>query len=186
METNHKHMREPMGQVEEVSKAQVPVADSRSQAGEDNSGKFFLRLVGVVVLIIALISIGATSCGKATQGTGTGSENHAGSSRGSDALEDDDSDSSSLYGSDDYSYDHSDRDYSSDNEGYQRVYDEDSGIYGVVGEDGDGLFAGEDFSMRVNEDGSSIATDGNGNWVMDSDGDGEVDSISIDDGDTWF
>lgn len=97
-------------------------------------------------------------------------------------------DSDSSDSADDYSHNYSNNDYSSDGDSeYDYLYDEDSGISGVYDtEDGDGLFAGDDFSMRLNEDGSSIATDGNGNWVVDSDGDGEVDAISIDGGDTWF
>lgn len=86
---------------------------------------------------------------------------------------------------DDYSYRGHSSDSGSQDDDYEHLHDEDSGIYGVVGEDGDGLFAGEDFGMRLNEDGSAIATDGNGNWVMDTDGDGEVDSISIDGGNSW-
>ena len=188
METSPKHMGGAPGQVEDVSKVQAPVADSPSQTGEDNSGKLFLKLIGVVVLIVAVGSIGATSCGTAAQTTEAKTESNSGSSRGGEALGDDDMDGSSSGDSDDHSYDYSDRDYSStdNNDEYQHVYDEDSGIYGVIGENGDGIFAGEDFSMRLNEDGSSIATDGNGNWVIDSDGDGEIDSVSIDGGDTWF
>ena len=187
-ETSPKHMGGAPEQVEGVSKVQAPVADSSLQAGEDNSGKFFLRLIGVVVLIVAVVSIGATSCGTAAQTSGTEEESYTGSSRGGETLGNDDTDGLSSGDSDDHSYDYSDRDYSStdDNDEYQHVYDEDSGIYGVIGEDGDGLFAGEDFGMRLNEDGSSIATDGNGNWVIDSDGDGEIDSVSIDGGNTWF
>lgn len=187
-ETSPKHMGGTSEQAEDVSKDQAPVADSSSQTGEDNSGKFFLELIGVVILIVAVVSIGATSCGTASHTTETETESYSGGSRGGETLGDDDSDGSSSGGSDDHSYGYSDRDYSStdDNDEYQHVYDEDSGIYGVIGEDGDGLFAGEDFGMRLNEDGSSIATDGNGNWVIDSDGDGEIDSVSIDGGNTWF
>lgn len=188
METSPKHMRETAEQVESVGKTQIPVTDSQAKARNDGSGRFFLKLVLVVVLIIAVFAIGATSCGTTTRTSEAGTEDRSGSSQDSKTVEDDDSSGSSSDSSDDYSYDYSDRDYSStdDDDEYQRVYDEDTGIYGVIGEDGDGIFAGENFGMRVNEDGSSIATDGNGNWVMDSDGDGEVDSISIDGGDTWF
>lgn len=76
---------------------------------------------------------------------------------------------------------------SSNDSDYDYLYDEDTGIYGVYdSEDGDGLFAGDDFAMHMNEDGTSIATDGKGNWVADTDGDGEADSISIDGGETWY
>lgn len=198
METTPKHMKEASEQVEDVDKSQAPVTDSPSMAQGDGSGKVFLRLVGMILVLIVVISIGATSCGTAARTTGTDSDAIGESTQNSDTPSDDDSDSSSADNSggysntrdysDDYSYDHSDRDYSStdDDDEYQRVYDEDSGIYGVIGEDGDGIFAGEDFGMRLNEDGSSIATDGNGNWVVDSDGDGEADSVSIDGGNTWL
>ena len=53
-------------------------------------------------------------------------------------------------------------------------------------EDGSGLFAGDDFAMRLNEDGTGVATDGKGNWVADTDGDGNPDSYSVDGGNTWF
>lgn len=70
---------------------------------------------------------------------------------------------------------------------YEHLYDEESGIYGVYdSENGDGLFAGDDFAMRLNDDGTGVATDGKGNWVADTDGDGEVDSISIDGGNSWI
>lgn len=105
----------------------------------------------------------------------SGSTSGTSSSTGLDSSDD----------ADDYSYGDRSSDNGSQDDGYEHLYDEDSGIYGVVGEDGDGLFAGEDFGMRLNEDGSAIATDGNGNWVMDTDGDGEVDSVSIDGGDSW-
>lgn len=202
METSPKHMRETPEQAEGAGQTQAPIADNASKESSDNPGRFFLKLIGAVLLIIAVAAVGATSCGTAMQSAETESESYGGSTLGSDATSEDNSNGSSAgesdsdsdgYSStrddsDDYSYDYSDRDYSStnDDDEYQRVYDEDSGIYGVVGEDGDGIFAGEDFGMRLNEDGSSIATDGNGNWVMDSDGDGEIDSISIDGGDTWF
>lgn len=76
---------------------------------------------------------------------------------------------------------------SSNDSDYDNLYDEETGIYGVYdSEDGDGLFAGDDFAMHMNEDGTSIATDGKGNWVADTDGDGEADSISIDGGNTWY
>lgn len=115
-----------------------------------------------------------------------------------DAYIEDDSDyESSDYDSDysDSSYDDSDSDYSSDynsdyssssDDEYEYLHDEDSGISGVMNDDGEGIFTGEDFAMRQNGDGTSIATDGKGNWIADSDGDGEVDSMSIDGGETWF
>lgn len=55
-----------------------------------------------------------------------------------------------------------------------------------MNDEGEGVFSGDDFAMRRNEDGSSVATDGKGNWIADSDGDGEIDSMSIDGGETWF
>lgn len=84
------------------------------------------------------------------------------------------------------SYDNEDYAFDSDDDN-EHLYDEESGIYGVYdSEDGDGLFAGDNFAMRLNEDGTGVATDGKGNWVADTDGDGEVDSISIDGGNTWL
>ena len=113
-----------------------------------------------------------------------------------DSYVEDDTD----YESADYDSDHSESDYSysdpddsysssSDNSSdgdYDYLYDEDSGISGVMNDDGEGIFSGDDFAMRRNEDGSSVATDGKGNWIADSDGDGEIDSMSIDGGETWF
>ncbi|MFQ6941853.1 MAG: hypothetical protein ACLROE_04370 [Collinsella intestinalis] len=101
------------------------------------------------------------------------------------------SDYDSDYSDSDDSYDDSDSDYSSsyDNDSYDDydyLHDEDTGISGVMNDDGEGIFSGDDFAMRRNEDGSSVATDGKGNWIADSDGDGEIDSMSIDGGETWF
>lgn len=200
VETSPKHLRATSGQAENADDIQASITDSPSKAQDDCSGKFFLKLIGVIVVIIVVISIGATSCGTAMKTVRTDSGTNGGSSQEGDSPSDAESDGSSVdrSGSDsgghsstrdysnDYSYDYSDKDYSSTDDDYQRVYDEDSGIYGVIGEDGDGIFAGENFGMRLNEDGSSIATDGNGNWVVDSDGDGEVDAISIDGGNSWF
>lgn len=107
------------------------------------------------------------------------------STRGDSSADDDDDD----YSSSSSSTSSSSRDYnsySSDDNDTQYLYDEESGVYGVYDEDGSGLFAGDDFAMRLNEDGTGVATDGNGNWVADTDGDGNPDSYSVDGGNTWF
>ena len=86
---------------------------------------------------------------------------------------------------DDAGYESAGYNGSSDSD-YDYLYDEESGISGVMNDEGEGVFSGDDFAMRRNEDGSSVATDGKGNWIADSDGDGEIDSISIDGGETWL
>lgn len=88
--------------------------------------------------------------------------------------------------SNDYSNDIANSDSTDSDSDYEYIYDEESGMSGVVGEDGDALIAGDGFAMHRDESGAATATDGNGNWVADTDGDGEIDSISTDNGETWY
>lgn len=75
---------------------------------------------------------------------------------------------------------------SSSGDDYSVYSDTESGMTGVLNDDGEGIVYGDDFAGYFNEDGMGVATDGKGNWAADTDGDGEVDSISIDGGNTWF
>ena len=77
-------------------------------------------------------------------------------------------------------------DGSSDGSDYDIYSDEASGMTGLLNDEGAGIVYGDDFAGHFNEDGTGVATDGKGNWVADTDGDGEVDSISIDGGNTWL
>lgn len=149
------------------------------------SPKRMVEIAAIVFVALLVLSVSLMSC----------SENKSSYEDENAYSEDDGGHESSDYDSDysdsDYSYDDSDSDYSSsyDNssdDDYDYLYDDDSGISGVMNDEGEGVFSGDDFAMRRNEDGSSVATDGKGNWIADSDGDGEIDSMSIDGGETWF
>lgn len=143
-----------------------------------------IRFIAVIfaIAVAVCLSLGACSGGSSS------------SDDDPESTYEEDTDSTSSYDSnyedsDEPEHAYSSNSYSSsndDDDDYDYLYDEDSGISGVTSEEGEGIFVGEDFAMRKNEDGTGIATDGKGNWVADTDGDGEVDSISIDGGDSWY
>lgn len=139
------------------------------------------------LLLIPGLAVSLVGCGSELE-TESGQDSPSESEFSTSSHSSEHSSSSRDYSSsDDYSGyksgdDDNDRSSSSGSRGY---YDEESGIYGVTEDDGSGVFAGEDFAARINEDGTAVATDGKGNWAKDTDGDGQADSISVDDGETW-
>jgi hypothetical protein len=158
--------------------------DQRTE-GQQISPKRMVAIAAIVFVALLVLSASLMSC-SANSSSYDDENAYSEDDGGYDA-----SDYESDYSDSDYSYDDSDSDYSSgyDNssdDDYDYLHDDDSGISGVMNEEGEGVFSGDDFAMRRNEDGSSVATDGKGNWIADSDGDGEIDSMSIDGGETWF
>lgn len=144
-----------------------------------------IAFMTVIFAIVAAICLNLGACSGGSSSSDDDSESTYEESTDSASSYDSDYDDGDDY---DYSYSNSNS-YSSsddDDDDYDYLYDEDSGISGVTNDDGEGIFVGEDFAMRKNEDGTGIATDGKGNWVADTDGDGAVDSFSVDGGDTWF
>ena len=78
--------------------------------------------------------------------------------------------------------------------GYEQDNDYDTYSYSSNGttyettksNDGSSLTLGSDgYTEYKHSDGTGMATDGKGNFVSDTDGDGEVDRYSIDGGTTW-
>ena len=108
METSPKHLRETSEQAEHVDGVKEPETESPSKTQDDYSGKFFLKLIGAILIIVVVVAIGATSCGTAMQTVGTEPETNTESSQDSDASSDNDSGGSDS-DSDGYS---STRDYS--------------------------------------------------------------------------
>lgn len=125
-------------------------------------------------------------CGKVVGADDAGGNESMDSSSESDEQaydSQDDSSGASISGS----WNSSSTDEDGSNESDYGIYsDEASGMTGVLNDEGAGIVYGDDFAGHFNEDGTGVATDGKGNWVADTDGDGEVDLISIDGGNSWM
>ncbi|MDO4442750.1 MAG: hypothetical protein Q4B69_02655 [Slackia sp.] len=120
-----------------------------------------------------------------------------GCSSGTIKAEDDDSYSSSSYSSTESSTSSSsDSDKSSTSSSKSNSDDDDYETYSyssggksyetTKSDDGSSLTRGSDgYTQYKHKDGTSMATDGKGNFISDTDGNGSPDSYSTDGGSTW-
>lgn len=139
---------------------------NKNTNAESENWKFAKRFIKTGLYVLALFTLCALciiSCTSTLE-----SHNNPSSYSSSDSYDED-------YDYDDYDDDWVDTD---DGKTYLKLDSEDGGTDYV---DSDG-----EYFIHKNSDGTGAIIDTNGNAAVDSDGDGEIDAYSTDNGKTWY
>ena len=136
----------------------------------------------ILITTIATVALGASLLG-CSSGTIKADEDDSYSSSSYNSTESD----SSSSGSSNSSSSSSSKSKSDDDDYETYSYSSNGKSYETTeSDDGSSLTRGSDgYTQYKHKDGTGMATDGKGNFISDTDGDGSPDSYSTDGGSTW-